>query len=222
MRECFVSVRHAVRVFLLLHRIAAVVRRVENLSRQTIGHRLFTTAAGIGDDPTNRQGAASFLMYLDRHLIRRTADASRLHFNRGLHVIDLPHRIVENALGHTLFAFPHDAADELRHERAAVDRIGKYFASFGYSSSWHIFFSLLSAGFGPFRSILRASLFAIGNTDRVERAANHVIADAGEVLHAAASDQDDRVLLQVVTDAGNISRDLDAVGQAHASDLAER
>src|SRR6185295_6692179 len=94
--------------------------------------------------------------------------------------------------------------------------------SFGYSSSWHIVFSLLSAGFRPFRSILRASLFAIGDADRVERAANHVIADAGKILHAAAPDQDNRVLLQVVTDAGDVSRDLDTVGQAHARDFAER
>src|SRR6185503_8743150 len=161
MREGFVSVRHAVRVFLLLHRIAAVVRRVENLSRQAIGHRLFTAAAGVGDDPANCQGTAPFLVYFDRHLISRTADASRLHFDRGLHVIDrafenfqrlfarlvanLPHGIVENALGHTLLSLPHHATDELRHEWAAVNRIGKYFASFGYSSSWHIFVSLPGA-----------------------------------------------------------------------------
>src|SRR5690349_21686050 len=181
MRECFVSVRHAVRVFLLLHRIAAVVRRVAMLGRQTISHRLFTAAAGVGDDPANCQGTAPFLVYFDRHLISRTADASRLHFNRGLHVInrpfeylqrlfarlvaDLAHGIVENALGHTLFAFPHHATDELRHQRAAINRIGKYFASFGYSSSWHIVLSLLRTSFRPFRSILRASLLAIGNAD---------------------------------------------------------
>src|SRR6185503_3564147 len=216
MRERFVSVCHAVRVFLLLHRITAIVRGVENFSRQTIRHRLFTAAAGVGDDPANCQGTAPFLVYFDRHLISRTANASRLHFNRGLHVInrpfenfqrlfarlvaDLAHSIVENALGHTLFAFPHHTTDELRHQRAAVDRIGKYFASFGYSSSWHIVLVypalprsvllLLGAGFGSFRSILRASLLAIGNADRIERAANHVIADAGKILHATAADQD--------------------------------
>src|SRR5215213_1005654 len=163
MRECLIGVSHAVRVFLLLHRIAAVVRRVENLGRQTIHHRLFTAAAGVGDYPPNCQGTAPFLVYFDRHLIGGAADASRLHFNRGLDVIDrpfenfqrlfarlvadLPHGIVEDTLGHTLLAFPHHAADELRHQRAAVDRIRKYFASFGYSSSWHIVLSLLSACF---------------------------------------------------------------------------
>src|ERR1051325_7351795 len=118
MRKRLIRVRHAVRVFLLLHRIAAVVSRIENLGRQTIRHRLFTAAAGVGDDPANCQGTAPFLVYFDRHLISRTANASRLHFNRGLHVINrpfenlhrlfaclvanLPHGVVKDALGHTL------------------------------------------------------------------------------------------------------------------------
>src|SRR5262245_49154855 len=89
-REGFIRVRHAVRIFLLLHCVTAVVCRVENLCRETISHRLFTTAAGIGDDPANCQGTASFLVYFDRHLIRRTADASRLYFDRGLHVVNRP------------------------------------------------------------------------------------------------------------------------------------
>src|SRR6185369_12025084 len=128
--------------------------RIEYLGRQTIGHRLFTAAAGVGDDPANCQGTAPFLVYFDRHLIRRTADASRLHFNRGLHVIDCPfenlqrlfarlvadlaHGVVKDALGHTLLACPHHTTNELGHQRAAVDRIREYIASFSYSSSWHI------------------------------------------------------------------------------------
>src|SRR5215208_4764127 len=69
MRKRFVGVRHAVRVFLLLDRISAVVCRVENFSRQTIGHRLLTTAACVRDDPANCQGAAPLLVYFNRHLI---------------------------------------------------------------------------------------------------------------------------------------------------------
>src|SRR6185295_3099309 len=158
MRESLVGVRHAVRVFLLLHRVTAVISRVENFSRQTIRHRLFTAATGIGDDPANCQGTAPFLVYFDRHLISRTANTSRLHFNRRLHVVncplehfqrlfaclvaDLTHRVVKDAFGHTLLAFPHHTTDELGHQRAVVDRIGKDIASFGYSSSWHIVLSL--------------------------------------------------------------------------------
>src|SRR3982751_700743 len=88
MRERFVRIRHAVRVFFLLHRIAAVVCRVENLCRQTIHHRLLTAAPRVGDDPANCQGTAPLLMHFNRNLISRSANAPRLHFNSRLHVVD--------------------------------------------------------------------------------------------------------------------------------------
>src|SRR5205823_46585 len=56
----------------------------------------------------------------------------------------------------------------------------------------------------------------------VERAAHELVADARKILHAAASDQHDRVLLKVVTDPGDVGRDLDAGRQADTGDLAQR
>src|SRR5690606_36621453 len=46
--------------------------------------------------------------------------------------------------------------------------------------------------------------------------------DAGEVADATATDEHDRVLLQVVALAGDVGRDLDAARQADTGDLAER
>src|ERR1700687_2263512 len=46
----------------------------------------------------------------------------------------------------------------------------------------------------PLGSVLRAALLAASNSHRIERAANHVIAHAGEILYAAAANQHDRVL----------------------------
>src|SRR5207247_9697859 len=46
-------------------------------------------------------------------------------------------------------------------------------------------------------------------------------ADARQVLDAAAADEDDRVLLEVVADARDIGRDLDPGGQPHARDLTQ-
>src|SRR5262249_153288 len=51
--------------------------------------------------------------------------------------------------------------------------------------------------------------------------ADDVIAHSGKVLHAAAADEDHGVLLQVVADAGDVRRDLDAVGEAYSRDLPE-
>ena len=56
----------------------------------------------------------------------------------------------------------------------------------------------------------------------VERPAHDLVAHARQVLDAAAADEHDGVLLQVVALAGDVGRDLHLVGQAHAADLAQR
>ena len=71
-------------------------------------------------------------------------------------------------------------------------------------------------------AVLRAGLLAVGDAGRVERGADHLVADARQVLDAAAADQHDRVLLEVVTLAGDVGRDLHPVRQPHARDLAQR
>ena len=62
MRKRLVGIGHAMRVFLLLYRVTAIVRRVENLSRETIGHRLFAASARIVNNPANRQCTAALLV----------------------------------------------------------------------------------------------------------------------------------------------------------------
>ena len=57
---------------------------------------------------------------------------------------------------------------------------------------------------------------------RIECAADDVVAHARQVLHAAAADQHDGVLLQRVALARDVRRHLDVVRQAHARDLAQR
>ena len=48
-----------------------------------------------------------------------------------------------------------------------------------------------------------------------------MVTNARQVLNAAATDQDQRVLLKVVADTGNVGGDFDAVRQANARDLAK-
>src|SRR5215470_1442753 len=71
-------------------------------------------------------------------------------------------------------------------------------------------------------AVLGTSLLAVGDADRIERSANHVVADSRQVLDAPAADHDDRVLLEVVADARDVGRDLDPVGEPHARHLAQR
>src|SRR3954466_11064913 len=71
------------------------------------------------------------------------------------------------------------------------------------------------------RAVPAASLLAVLHALGVERAADDLVADTGKVLHPAAADEHDRVLLEAVTDARDVRRDLDAAGQAHTGDLPE-
>src|SRR5215469_7565413 len=80
-------------------------------------------------------------------------------------------------------------------------------------------YSLLLRALG---AVLGAALLALGDAGAIERAAHGVIAHARQILHAAAADQHDRVLLKVVAFATDITRDFVAVGEAHAAYLAQR
>src|SRR3954447_23121750 len=72
------------------------------------------------------------------------------------------------------------------------------------------------------RAVAAASLLAVLHALGVERTADDLVADTGEVLHATAADEHDRVLLQVVADARDVGGDLDPRGEPDARDLAER
>src|SRR3954467_5458543 len=71
-------------------------------------------------------------------------------------------------------------------------------------------------------AVLRAGLLAVRDAGGVERPADDLVAHAREILDAATAHEHDGVLLQVVALAGDVHRDLHAVGQAHTGDLAQR
>src|SRR4051794_32236802 len=71
-------------------------------------------------------------------------------------------------------------------------------------------------------AVLRTSLLAVGDAGGVERAAHHLVANARQVLHAATAHEHYGVLLQVVSLAGDVGRDLHLVREPHAGNLAQR
>src|SRR6185295_9355825 len=75
---------------------------------------------------------------------------------------------------------------------------------------------------GPLGSVLGAPLLPVGHALRVEHAADDVIAHAGKVLDAAATDHHHRVLLQIMALAGDVADHLEAVGETHLGHLAQR
>src|ERR687884_2112129 len=65
-------------------------------------------------------------------------------------------------------------------------------------------------------AVLRARLLAVGHAGPVERPADDLVAHARQVLDAAAAHEHHGMLLEVVALAGDVGRDLHAVGQADA------
>src|SRR5947199_4653328 len=70
-------------------------------------------------------------------------------------------------------------------------------------------------------AVLRARFLAVGDAGGVERPAHDLVAHARQVLDAAAADEHDRVLLEVVALAGDVGGDLDAARDPHAGDLPQ-
>src|SRR5262245_7733652 len=77
-----------------------------------------------------------------------------------------------------------------------------------------------ASGLRALGAVFRTALPARAHACTVERAAYRVIAHARQILHASAADHHDGVLLQVVSLAADVARDLVAVDEAHARDLA--
>src|SRR6266581_9501642 len=68
--------------------------------------------------------------------------------------------------------------------------------------------------FRPLGAVFRAALAPVLDALGVVGAADDVIAHAGQILDPAAADQHHRMLLQIVTLAGDVARHLETVGEA--------
>ena len=124
-------------------------------------------------------------------------------------------RVVDDPLGGRLLAVEHHLVDDLLHQPRAVHGIRLERTDLGGGAARHPELGFLT----PYceRAFLRSR-----HAGGVERPAHDLVAHAREVLDAAAADEHDRVLLQVVALAGNVGGDLDRAGDAHARDLAQR
>ena len=80
---------------------------------------------------------------------------------------------------------------------------------------------LLLLGLRTLLTVLGTGLHTAIHTLGIERTADDVVTHAGEVLDTAAADHDHGVLLQVVTDTGDVSGDLVTIRQTHTGDLTK-
>ena len=68
---------------------------------------------------------------------------------------------------------------------------------------------------------MRTALLTILNALRIENAAQNVVANAGQILHAAAADQNHRVLLQIVAFTWDVAHSFRTRGQTNLSNLTQ-
>ena len=71
-------------------------------------------------------------------------------------------------------------------------------------------------------AVLGTRLHTLRNALGIECAADDVVTHAREIPNTTATDHNNAMLLQIVTDAGNVSGNLDTVGEADSGDLSER
>ncbi len=142
------------RVFALLHGIAAVVRGVHQLGRQTGVHRVLRTATGGGDQPADRERLGALRTNLDRNLVGRTADAAAADLDARLHVgkrivehldrIALGARFdhvesgIDDAFGDGLLAVQHDRIHELGENDITELRVRQDLALLGATTTGHL------------------------------------------------------------------------------------
>ena len=115
MGEGLVGLGHLVRVVALLHRVAAVLRGVDELGGEPLAHRLLAAVARVRDEPAHRQRDAALRADLDGDLVGRATDAAALDLELRLHVVE---RLAEDLERLFLEALLDDV------ERAVEDALG--------------------------------------------------------------------------------------------------
>src|SRR5580765_8687803 len=75
-REGAIGFRHLVHVLPLLDGVPPVVRRIEQLGREPLGHGFLVAVARGRNDPANSERLAAHRADLDRHLIGSATNAA--------------------------------------------------------------------------------------------------------------------------------------------------
>ena len=251
MRECLVGLCHSVRIFLLLYGSTGTVGRIHELLRELLGHGLFTSGPGVRGEPSEAQRLTTFCAYFNRYLIVGTADTSGFDFNNRHDVVhcffkdfqgfftglvtNLLEGIINDGLCRSLL--PVSGSTSLLGTFPFLGTsLPSLLLGFGYSVPGRqnvpgracvlclfqehipdlnlLFLRSLS-------TVLGTRLISVRHTSGIQSAADDVITDTRDVLNSSAADQHNAVLLQIVTNTGDVSGNFDPVGQSDSGDLSQ-
>src|SRR3954463_5227842 len=81
-----------------------------------------------------------------------------------------------------------------------------------FSAEWRRDIVSFPELFGTLGAVFRTALLAVLDALGIEDAAENVVAHAGQILDAAAADHDHGMFLKVVTFAGDVTDDFEAIG----------
>src|SRR5215467_13987792 len=153
MRECAVGFRHLVRILALLDGAPPVVRRIEQLGREPLGHGFFIALARGRNDPADAERLTARRSNFHRHLVGGAADAPRAHLDRRHDVVERllehGHRVllglalddlegaIDDRFGNRLLSLVHHRVHELGNDQVPVLRVGIDFALFGGVTAGH-------------------------------------------------------------------------------------
>src|SRR5690606_19224758 len=104
MRECAVSICHAVRVFTLLHSSSAVIGCIKKFAGKALDHRLLIAATSGSNQPTDRESLATLRTDINRNLVSCTTNTARAHFKVRSNIIQ---SLMENVHRLLLRLFTH-------------------------------------------------------------------------------------------------------------------
>src|ERR1035441_10391824 len=119
----------------------------------------------------------------------------------------------------------------MRSAKVRFPRLSTRFTTWVTSTEWYTGSGINSRRTaGPLRgtsglllgAVAATGLIPLTHAGCVERSADHLVTDTRQVLHTAAADQHDRVLLEVVAFAGDVGGDLEPTGQPDTGHLPER
>src|ERR1700687_5416201 len=205
--ESLVTFRHPVGFLFALHRSARVLGSVKQLYCELLQHALPATLPSETDDPAPRQRQPALWSDLDRYLVGRATDASRLDLEQrgGVPQGQVEHLerlflgllpgaaqgVIDDLLGGRPLALAHHHVHELGDRLRLVHRVGRDDTLDWTAASRHLGRLCLFA----LRAVLGARLLAVLRSCGVERAADDVVADARHALGLGAAGELDRGLL---------------------------
>src|ERR1019366_1253049 len=154
--ERLVGFSHAMRVFTLAYRGAAILRGLHQFGRKAMRHGFLAARGGGFDDPPHGERLTAVGAYFDGHLIGGAAYPTGLDLDHGFHVIQrlLQHRdglaagatalfadgidcAIDDLLGGGLLTALHHHVDEFGQHIVPELRIGKDGAMGGCCSAGH-------------------------------------------------------------------------------------